>query len=108
MDVSIKTLSHQHTISEDEEDYIVFGELDENPLVNEVSQTQIRQHQENSQTLKSPISRQPVIIELTGELHPNTSTEDTWRGNVFGDGGIQKNHKSQDFQKSCRARFFLL
>ena len=60
MDVSIKTLSHQHTISEDEEDYIVFGELDENPLVNEVSQTQIRQHQENSQTLKSPISRQPV------------------------------------------------
>ena len=40
----------------------------------------------------------------------NTSkyfTEDTWRGNVFGDGigGIQKNHNLQDFQNHVEQSF---
>jgi hypothetical protein len=78
MDVSIKTLSHQHTISE-EEDYIIFGTDDKLPK--EVSQTLIHEHQESSQTLKSPHSRQPVVIELTGELNLAAS-DNTWRGNV--------------------------
>ena len=41
MDVSIKTLSHQHTISE-EEDYIIFGTGDKNPSQKEVSQTLVQ------------------------------------------------------------------
>ena len=65
LDVPVKSLSHQHVISE--QDYIVFGDQPierEIREVREVSQTQI--NQDNSQTIKS--SRQPMVIELTGEV----------------------------------------